>query len=163
MPDDKIALATTCIFTVKWKNDGTIEKYKARIVAGGHKQKAGIDFKETFVPVAKFVSLRTRLTMAAVDDLEVEQVDIITAFLYDEPEEVVYVRAPVGINHKVGDLYKDKNGAIQVCTEENKKILYCLLKCSLYRLKQYTRYFYRKLDETLGKKGYVRISTNYGM
>lgn len=55
---------------IKRKVSESIEKYKAQIVAGGHRQIEGIDFHETYAPVAKFVALRILLTMAALDDLE---------------------------------------------------------------------------------------------
>jgi len=58
-------LPTKCVFTIKRDLNGEIIKYKARIVAGGHRQRKGIDFKETFAPIAKFASLRILLILAA--------------------------------------------------------------------------------------------------
>jgi len=69
------------VFTVKRDLNGEISKYKARIVAGGHKQRKDIDFKETCAPVAKFASLRILLTMAANEDWEGEQGDIVICHL----------------------------------------------------------------------------------
>lgn len=137
-------LPSKWLFVVKVKLDGSIEKYKARIVAGGHKQKEGIDFHETYAPVAKFGSLRILLTMAALDDLEGEQCDIVTAFLYGELDEEVYMRSPSGITPKIGDLYISETGDQLQITENTPPLYWHLLK-SLYGLRQSPRYFYKNV------------------
>lgn len=73
-------LSSKWVFTIKKGLNGEIVKYKARIVAGGHRQRKGIDFKETFAPVAKFASLRILLILVANEDWEGEQGDIVTTF-----------------------------------------------------------------------------------
>jgi len=65
-------LPSKWIFTIKRGINSAIMKYRARIVAGGHRQRKDIDFKETFPPVAKFVSLRILLAMVAIEDWEGE-------------------------------------------------------------------------------------------
>lgn len=165
LPQGLTALPSKWIFTIKRRLDGTVDKYKARIVAGGHKQRDGIDFQETYAPVAKFVSLRILLAMAALDDLEGEQCDIVTAFLYGELYETVYMRSPPGITPKPGDHYLTANPGNQ-CSEpitDNSPPLYWYLKKSLYGLRQSPRCFYKKLDEILCKHGYKRITADYGV
>ena len=142
--DNHTILPCRWLFVIKRKADGSVDRYKARLVAGGHKQKEGIDFKETYAPVAKFVSLRVLLTFVALEDLEGEQVDIVTTFLNGDLEETVYMKAPEGIP----------------C--EGSKVVWRLKK-SLYGLRQSPRCFYMKLDEILAKKGYVRVPADYGV
>ena len=137
-------LPSKWLFVVKVKLDGLIEKYKARIVAGGHKQKEGIDFHETYAPVAKFGSLRILLTMVALDDLEGEQCDIVTAFLYGELDKEVYMHSPSGITSKIGDLYISETGDQLQITENTPPLYWHLLK-SLYGLRQSPRYFYKNV------------------
>lgn len=149
------------IFNIKRRADGTIERYKARIVAGGHRQKEGIDFKETLAPVAKFVSLRTLLTIVALENLETRQGDIVTAFLYGELDEVVYMRPPAGLTPSEGQTYIDCTGN-QQCLK-GLKPLYWKLHRSLYGLRQSPRCFYKRLDAVVGQHGYTRIPADYGV
>ena len=119
LPKGKKELPCKWLFTLKRKLDGTVDRYKARVVAGGHKQREGIDFKEPFAPVAKFVSLRILLTMVAMEDLEGEQADIVTAFLYGELEEIVYMKVLEGVSPEVGEEYVDLDGSVKKFTEED--------------------------------------------
>jgi hypothetical protein len=73
-------LPCTWVFAIKQNPDGS-NKYKARFVVGSHRQKEGIDYKETFAPVLKYTSLRILLAIATFYDFEVHQIDFVTAFL----------------------------------------------------------------------------------
>lgn len=147
VPEASKVLPSKWVYALKRAMDGTIEKYKARIVAGGHRQGEG-DFRETFAPVAKFVSLRILLTLAAIDDLEVEQVDVVAAFLHGELEEELFMRAPQGVEPEV-----DKRGHPKVWR----------LRKSIYGLKQSPRCFYMKLDDVLKVEGFTRIAADWGV
>lgn len=88
----------TCrwVFRIKRKPDGTIDRYKARLVARGFSQKSGIDYNETYAPVANILSIRLLFAHAAVENLKMSQFDIKTAFLYGDLEEEVYMEQPEG-------------------------------------------------------------------
>ena len=154
-PPDKSfkVLPSKWIFTLKRKSDGEIIKYKARIVAGGHRQRAGVDYKETFAPVAKFGSIRILLTLAAINDWEGEQGDIVTAFLYGDLDEVIYMSPPNGIIR-----LPNPDG-----TTHSPNLSLWRLKKSLYGLKQSPRCFYTKLDGVLKVQNYTRIVADYGV
>ena len=75
---------------------GAIARYKARLVAQGFTQTHGIDYNDTFAPVAKFASTRVVLTLAAIHDWEVHQVDVKNAYLNATLTEDVYMAQPPG-------------------------------------------------------------------
>ena len=110
---------------------GEIERYKARLVAQGYSQTEGIDFNETFAPVAKFASIRALLALAAIYDLEIHQMDVKTAFLNGDLEEEIYMVQPEGF------------------VVSGKEQLVCKLNKSLYGLKQASRAWYQKMDQAL--------------
>lgn len=69
------------VFTIKYNSDGTIDRYKARIVAKGYHQQQGIDYEDTFSPVIKLTTIRIVLGLAVNNDWPVRQIDVNTAFL----------------------------------------------------------------------------------
>ena len=79
------------IYKIKHAANGSIEKYKARFVARGFSQKEGIDYEETFAPVARYTSIRSVLALAAVMKWKIHQMDVKTAFLNGVVEDEVYV------------------------------------------------------------------------
>ena len=98
--------------------DGTIEEYRARLVAKGYTQKEEEDFFDTYSPVARIATIRVLLALAAFYGLHVHQMDVKTAFLYGELEEKIYM---------------EQSDGFVVPREENKV---CRLIKSLYGLKQ---------------------------
>jgi hypothetical protein len=75
---------------IKQGTNGEVERYKARLVARGFTQTYGVDYNETFAPVAKFTSTRI-LALAALEDMEIHQMDVKPAFLNGELEEEIYM------------------------------------------------------------------------
>ncbi|GJX83329.1 retrotransposon protein, putative, ty1-copia subclass [Tanacetum coccineum] len=112
-------------------------RYKARLVARGFTQRACIDYNEVFSPVVRHTSIRVILALIACKDYELEQLDVKTAFLHGNLEEVIYMRQPPGY-------------------EQGNKV--CLLKKSLYGLKQSPRQWYRRFDEYMLSNGFKRSS-----
>ena len=84
------------IYKIKHATDGSIEKYKAIFVACGFSQKEGIDYEETFAPVARYTSIRLVLALAAVMKWKIHQMDVNTTLLNGVVEEEVYVENPLG-------------------------------------------------------------------
>ncbi|KAH9698599.1 hypothetical protein KPL71_024065 [Citrus sinensis] len=115
-------------------------RYKARLVAKGYTQREGVDFKEVFSPVVRHASIRVLLAMTAVHDLELDQLDVKTAFLHGRLQEEILMTQPEG--------YVDSEKPNHVC----------LLKRSLYGLKQSPRQWYLRFDEFMLSHGYLRCS-----
>ena len=96
LPKGKKPIGCKWVFWVKYKSDGSIERYKAHLVVLGNNQKAKIDYNETFAPVAKMVSVRNFLVVAVACDWELHQMDVHNAFLHGDLDEEVYMRPPPG-------------------------------------------------------------------
>lgn len=93
LPQGKNALGLKWVFKTKFGADGKVQQYKARIVAKGYAQQHGVDFEETFAPVAGFETVRMILALAAQQRWDVYQLDVKSAFLngYDDPDSVKLV------------------------------------------------------------------------
>ena len=90
-PEGKSMVGLRWIYKVKQAVDGSVEKYKARFVAWGFSQIEGIDYEETFAPVARYSSIRTILALSAQMVWHIDQMDVKTAFLNGVIEEEVYI------------------------------------------------------------------------
>ena len=84
------------VYRTKYGLDGKVDKHKARLVAKGFSQVEGIDYTETFSPVAKMNSIRLVLSLAASFKWEVHQMDVKSAFLHGGLHEEIYMEQPIG-------------------------------------------------------------------
>jgi hypothetical protein len=118
---------------MKHSADGSIEKYKARFMARGFSRKEGIDYEETFSPVARYTSIRDILAIVVVMKWKVHQMDVKTTFMNGVVEEEVYVEQSQGFETHV-----------------------CRLNKSLYGLKQAPRAWYGRIDSFLMSLGFTK-------
>ena len=93
-PSDKTLVDCKWIYKIKTRSDGSVEIYKARLVARGFTQEYGIDYEETFAPVARVTSVRALLSIAAAKRWGLSQMDVKNAFLNGDLEEEVYMKPP---------------------------------------------------------------------
>ena len=121
LPEGHKPIGSKWVFKVKYRSDGTVERFKGRLVAKGFAQTYGIDYNETFSPVVRFSSIRALLAFAVQNHMLIHQMDVVTAFLNCKLDEEIYMHQPDGY-------------AVQ-----GKEHLVCRLKKSLYGLKQSPR------------------------
>ncbi|KAL4296424.1 hypothetical protein GQ457_12G004830 [Hibiscus cannabinus] len=143
LPKDKRALKNRWVYRLKQEEKSSSPRYKARLVVKGYTQKKGIDFEEIFSPVVKMSSIRTIMSLAACYDLEVEQMDVKTAFLHGDLEEELYMEQPEGF------------------VAQGKEDYVCRLKKSLYGLKQAPRQWYKKFESVMGEQGYKKTTSDH--
>jgi hypothetical protein len=136
-PKSKDVLSSKWIYKIKHAADESIEKHKARFVARGFFEKEGIDYEETFAPVARYTSIRTIIALATKMKWKLHQMDVKTTFLNGVIEEEVYIEQPQGFG------------------VEDRKTHVCRLKKALYRLKQAPRAWYGRIDSFLMSLGFT--------
>ena len=96
LPAGRKAIGNKWVLKIQRNSDGSIKRYKARVIAKGYTQREGIDYEETFSPVVRFASLRAILAIVAKLDLELVQIDIKSAFLHGELDEEIFMDQPEG-------------------------------------------------------------------
>ena len=100
LPQGRRLIGSKRVFKIKQDEHGSINRYKCRLVAQGYSQTHGIDYNETFAPMAKFSTIRTVLAVAVQRKMTVHQMDVDTAFLYGKLDEDIYMRQPEGFEVK---------------------------------------------------------------
>ena len=130
-------LSSKWVFKWKSKVDGSIDKYKARLVIKGYKQTEGMDYFDTHSSVTRINSIRMVLAIAALRNLEVYQMDVKITFLNGGLEEEIYMEQPEGF----------------FALGQEKKV--CKLVKSLYGLKQAPKQWHEKFDNVMLSHGYV--------
>nr|GEU75718.1 retrovirus-related Pol polyprotein from transposon TNT 1-94 [Tanacetum cinerariifolium] len=98
LPPNKKDLGCKWVYKIKYKPYGTIERFKPRLVIHGNHQVAGVDYSETFAPVAKMVTVRVFLAIVAAKQWELHQMDVHNAFLHRDLEEEVFMKLPPGLH-----------------------------------------------------------------
>lgn len=131
LPPGSKPLGCKWIFKRKLKTDGTIDKYKARLVVKGYKQQEGVDYFDTYSPVSRITSIRALIAIAAINKLEIHQMDVKTAFLNGDLDEEVYMQQPEGF----------------IVEGQEHKV--CKLVKSLYGLKQAPKQWHEKFDNVM--------------
>ena len=138
LPPGKSAVGCKWVYKIKTRADGSVERYKARLVARGFTQEYGIDYEETFAPVARLTSVRTLLAVAAVRHWPLFQMDVKNAFLNGDLLEEVYMQPPPG--------YPDSQNQV------------CRLRRALYGLKQAPRAWFAKFSSVVAQQGFTPSS-----
>lgn len=138
LPPNRRAIPCKWVFKTKRDGDGAIVRHKARLVIKGCAQRHGIDYEETFAPVVRYNSLRFLLSLAAQYNLDIEQLDAVSAFLQGDVEEEIYMVQP------------------EAFVENPSKV--CRLNKALYGLKQASRLWNKKLDGALKEIGFYQSS-----
>src|SRR5208337_744968 len=136
LPPGHKALGSKWVFKIKKNADGSIAQFKAHLVVKSYQQREGIDYDETFAPIAKFSTIRLLLTIAAIDDIEIWQMDVVTTFLNGELSEIkfIFMKVPEGSRLPPSTIVR--------------------LLCTLYGLKQSLRKWNEQLNMYLLSIGF---------
>ena len=138
IPEGVKPITSKHVFSLKEDAQGNIERYKVRIVARGFTQQEGVDYQDTFAPVASLESIRIILALAVRLGLYTDQMDVNTAYLNGELLQTLYMLPPTGVDIREGYCWR--------------------LKKSVYGLKQAGRAWNQTLHNKLDKLGFVHLN-----
>ncbi len=147
LPKGRKPISYKWVFKIKHGVHGEVKCYKARLqtlVARGFTQTFGVDYNKTFAPVAKFVLICCILALAAIENMEIHQMDVKIAFLNGDLKEEIYMEQPEGF------------------TQEGEHLV-CKLHKSFYGLKQFPRAWNQKLDAFLKSIKFVRSDADFNV
>lgn len=137
LPYNKEPVECKWVYTITYHVDGTINKYKARLVAKGYAQTYGIDYQETFAPVAKMNSVKVLISLVATQKWPLYQFDVKNALLHSDLEEEFFMKPPPGFQN-IG-----AKGKV------------CKIQKALYGLKQSPRAWFERFRLVMVNNGYV--------
>nr|GEW23408.1 retrovirus-related Pol polyprotein from transposon TNT 1-94 [Tanacetum cinerariifolium]GEW75783.1 retrovirus-related Pol polyprotein from transposon TNT 1-94 [Tanacetum cinerariifolium] len=140
------------IYKTELKADGSEDRKNDILVVNGNRQMRGIDYEDTFAPVAKMVTVRALLAVVAMKGWDVCQIDVSNVFLYGGLFEEVYMKCPPG--------YVGQGEGVKDVKRSN---LVCKLKKSIYGLKQAHRQWFAKLSFALLSFGYNQSQADYSL
>lgn len=154
LPPNKTAIGSKWLFKTKFKADGIIERKKARLVILCCNQTYGVDFSETYAPVAKLTIVRTILAVVVVTNWETIHMDVTNAFLHGDLNEIVFMKLPQGYINQGSRITVN-----QVLTKGDSSLVYQIQK-SLYGLRQAPIQWYFKLSVTLLNDNYTQSKSD---
>ncbi|NDD85865.1 hypothetical protein EBZ38_16515, partial [bacterium] len=143
LPPGRTTVDSKMVLKIKRHQDGSIERYKCRLVARGFSQVKGEDYSETFSSVGKWATIRLLLALAVILGWEVEVCDVDNAFLNSTLNEEVYVKQPAGLDDGTGRVYR--------------------INKALYGLKQAPRTWEQNLGGFLSKRGFKRCVSDQAL